>query len=1036
MLEAFRPGESVLWDYAWQATLFLGVGVAASVVLVRRPARAHRLLVLAILATLITPVLAHAARRGGWGLLTARAEGPSTRIPTGVSTASVALEPTVIARVALPSPALPRVTPLAGPREVVTFDAGSRSTQSGGNQSRPPTVERRTLTLGCWLILTSLAVARLGTSLYLSLRLVRRARPSNDETLTVAAAAAGARLGVTGAPDLRVSSRLHCPSIWCWGRRPVIVLPEDAAAATSITWLGVFCHELAHWLRRDHWSSFLSEMLVCALPWHPLAWWARHRLGQLAELACDDWVLAAGLPATDYAESLLSLVPQRRVALGLAAVSNRRGLFGRVRHILDERRSSPVVGTRWACSSAAVMVLAASALALAQTRSAANNQNAEFPDGARSPNASKPSPSSLKKTTKNRLVGGTVLSPDGKPVSGAMVFWVSFPKPTLNSLAIPKDQKARPSTHADVLGETRTDESGRFSLAATFDPDRYSHQDGSNVVLLVKAPGMGMLAHLVKAGATDVTLRLTPEVVIRGRPLTPNGIPAFGVRVTLHDFFNDEMTEGMAVGMTPTDESVPHYWPRPRTTDADGRFTLDGMPQRAYAHLDFWHPDYAVDEVTVDTTAVRGIAKVVKTVLNAFEIEPVEPTFTHTLEPARPVQGQVTDKQTGKPLAGMLVELSAMRRPGITPFFSRTDADGRYRVSGHQAESYRTTVFPPAGSEYLGSTNLQQKWPAGTKVLEKDFALVKGRIVRGRVIDVDNKRPIAGAAVLYKPRSNNPNNRQEYDLGNTDLTDAEGRFAITTLPGEGFVAARTPDDTYMQVPGGPLITPHGAASIDVPNDGEVKPVEITVRKGALLKARVIGPNGEVVPEVAASCEGIAPGVMINAWEPSAKGIFRLAGADPAKTYRVFFIQADRQLGAAVDLKPGSDSSTPAEVTLQPTAKVHGKVVTDNGLPAEGAQVQPMIVMGKSKEGEMTRAEIFRDTTFYVEMMGQKALMPYMTKVLQPRPKGEFVIDTLVAGARFYIVAGAGRREGHMSLPPLKPGEDRDLGTITIKERTP
>ena len=96
----------------------------------------------------------------------------------------------------------------------------------------------------------------------------------------------------------------------------------------------------------------------------------------------------------------------------------------------------------------------------------------------------------------------------------------------------------------------------------------------------------------------------------------------------------------------------------------------------------------------------------------------------------------------------------------------------------------------------------------------------------------------------------------------------------------------------------------------------------------------------------------------------------------------------------------------------------------------------MIVMGRPKEGEMTRSEIFGDTEIYANLMGQKAMLPYLTKILEPKPKGEFVIDTLVPGARFYITAGAGRREAIVSVAPLKPGEDRDLGTITLKERKP
>src|SRR5206468_3722489 len=118
-----------------------------------------------------------------------------------------------------------------------------------------------------------------------------------------------------------------------------------------------------------------------------------------------------------------------------------------------------------------------------------------------------------------------------------------------------------------------------------------------------------------------------------------------------------------------------------------------GVPQGTYAHLDFQHPDYAVDEVTVNTGTQGGIKAVLNAWVKAFQIAPVQPTFTHTLEPARPVQGRVTDAATGKPMAGMLVQMSPMRRHGGTVFSTRTDADGRYRLSGHSAESYWTRVY-------------------------------------------------------------------------------------------------------------------------------------------------------------------------------------------------------------------------------------------------------------------------------------------------------------------------------------------------------
>ncbi len=282
--------------------------------------------------------------------------------------------------------------------------------------------------VGLWCVLSGLCLARLVVSLVLGHRIVGRARLIVCESTERAVDAACTRLGLGVRPVLRASSRVACPAIWCWGRRPVIVLPDAVdMLAAPVDWVGVFCHELAHWLRRDQWSSLLGEVLVCALPWHPLAWLAKHRLGQLSELACDDWVLATGLPATDYAESLLGLVPQWRAPLALTAVSSRRGLFGRVRHILDERRSSPVVGRRWACLSGAVMVLTASALALAQSRPAELKNQGPNSNGGQA-NASSAAPPSQKETAMKHTIRGTVLGPDGKPASGATVFWIGKPQ--------------------------------------------------------------------------------------------------------------------------------------------------------------------------------------------------------------------------------------------------------------------------------------------------------------------------------------------------------------------------------------------------------------------------------------------------------------------------------------------------------------------------------------------------------------------------------------------------------------------------------
>jgi TonB family protein len=93
-----------------------------------------------------------------------------------------------------------------------------------------------------------------------------------------------------------------------WGVfAPRIALPAGAETWEDDRLFVVLCHELAH-VRRADWAWQIATEIVKAIYWfHPMVWLAARRLRQEGEIACDDSVLNSGVPATLYANELLSL---------------------------------------------------------------------------------------------------------------------------------------------------------------------------------------------------------------------------------------------------------------------------------------------------------------------------------------------------------------------------------------------------------------------------------------------------------------------------------------------------------------------------------------------------------------------------------------------------------------------------------------------------------------------------------------------------------------------------------------------------------
>lgn len=311
-----------LWMCVWQSTIFVAVGLAGSFIL-RRPSRSHQVVLLSMIAAVVVPAASALVKHYELGVFAAK---PSVTESQHERSASV------------DNP--------EGAGTVAAEDVGREPAAFSGVTSSSAFVPRaaqfswRFAALCGWIAASSILTVRLPVTFILGVRLLARSMPLDCDKVEQAVRLAKARLGLNKDVQICSSPRIRSPVIWCWRRRPVLLVPSGAGQS-DIDWTGVLCHELAHYRRLDHISGLLAELTDCILPWQPLLWWAKSHLVSLSERACDDWVLATGQSGTDYAESLLDLAPGRQMAFVPGVVSSKKTLAGRIRRILHDQRANP-----------------------------------------------------------------------------------------------------------------------------------------------------------------------------------------------------------------------------------------------------------------------------------------------------------------------------------------------------------------------------------------------------------------------------------------------------------------------------------------------------------------------------------------------------------------------------------------------------------------------------------------------------------------------------------------------------------------------
>lgn len=145
-----------------------------------------------------------------------------------------------------------------------------------------------------------------------------------------------ARLAIKSEVGLRYSDDIVTP-LTLGDIRPWILLPRESLLWDEHKLRRFLLHELAHIARRD-WFVKQFSYLVAAVFWIvPPAWRVLAKLEWLAELSCDDVVIAAEGRRSDYASDLLDITASRAFA-GAVGLTEARNHYERIAAVLDGGR--------------------------------------------------------------------------------------------------------------------------------------------------------------------------------------------------------------------------------------------------------------------------------------------------------------------------------------------------------------------------------------------------------------------------------------------------------------------------------------------------------------------------------------------------------------------------------------------------------------------------------------------------------------------------------------------------------------------------
>jgi protocatechuate 3,4-dioxygenase beta subunit len=611
---------------------------------------------------------------------------------------------------------------------------------------------------------------------------------------------------------------------------------------------------------------------------------------------------------------------------------------------------------------------------------------------------------------------GTVVDAAGKPVAGARVILREWSVYRVRGRT-PKETEGLISGAdeiADTLAETTTDALGQFRFEGVRAP-RFPQvpNAGQSVFpwdLVVLAPGHGLAWQQLTPHhqRTPVTLTLGAEGVLHGRVVETGGRGVAGAKVKV--FGIDPLGRPVDNGLG-TDNRLNLIWsafPLGAKTDADGRFTIPGLPRDRIITLIVTRAQYERLVAYAATTDAAQPDNVSRTFRSGQAMEHRQPvhsdTFTLTAKPTDHVlTGRVVYEADGKPAAGATVLYHA--KP------IKTDAEGRFRIEGLTAGPLELHAISRGSESDAAPVDLAVEIPEEPKEFTRDLVLPRGLVVTGRVVDGSTGRGVEKAQVDFNPETKPEPGRIPTLFGFMKETDAEGRFRLVVPPGRGTLLLRSlpPDFPPLQrrVIGAPP-DPQMSRTVEGRGGETAEVAEFRLARAAGVVLRVLDPAGRPVANARVDIRDINRWPRNEPGHTDAQGRFEAVGLAPGQATVFDIIAADAPLGATVEVEAeaagGQGQGKTVEVPLQPLGSLSGRVLDDEGRPLAG----PVI-------------HLYRDVR-YRDQSGRSFGLPVETRN-DVNADGSYTFDRLIPGATYHSQAEVG---GHATASSnhvkIKSGE--------------